>query len=673
MAHWLGMLPLLLLAAFVSGNVEETPVLLAEDLSGDTTTVINNLNRSPCKPECLFAIDRVDQILPKVELNFVTWSATTIKNTLHMNLEKFGVETARWSRVGNLLKTAENACQRFPCRTNMKIVGLKVKHLVQRARDTSDVTLGLILQAIKSINVAVREPDKWKSVENQCKSTADSIKKNFDALILEADKVKDRVSDEGYLDVKGYEVRVLSNAKKNDDQTFRELKSELNEAERKATLKCKWSDLTLVRSDKSRTNEISDQLTRQYNQYLAGLSSAIHSLINLKTMLINQKELWHKIEWFISKKLMIEEGYDKLLHDNRYRATKAGLMWMILGQLCSTMFNKLRTVAINPMTPSTQQYFIQEKQSTIIAEASRLRQYTRELMSDLSARGRNRRVNSCGGQVRGGVIKYPRTGTYGNRQHCRWVINTRGRPFVLKFRRFDLEANNQCSYDWVQQEGGSSKWCGKNKPTELTSEDGNMVLVFRSDGSVVKSGFEAEIVFVNSACGGKLSSGVIRYPASGNYQNSKDCTWRIDTCGRPYVLTFSRLNLESESKCGYDYVRMRTGSTSLTGSERKYCGTTNPGITTSTSSHGVVNFRSDGSTAYTGFEAEIFVRGDMEYKIFTNPMKFHDAEKTCEEWGGNLASVISYAENQHLLSLVQQRSIRCVWIGYTDRKGEGEP
>ena len=60
-----------------------------------------------------------------------------------------------------------------------------------------------------------------------------------------------------------------------------------------------------------------------------------------------------------------------------------------------------------------------------------------------------------------------------------------------------------------------------------------------------------------SACGGTIIDfpAQIRYPFSGPYPHSEDCTWIINT-SVPIYIQFERFHLEHHSNCGYDYLQI---------------------------------------------------------------------------------------------------------------------
>ena len=57
-------------------------------------------------------------------------------------------------------------------------------------------------------------------------------------------------------------------------------------------------------------------------------------------------------------------------------------------------------------------------------------------------------------------------------------------------------------------------------------------------------------------------------------------------------------------------------------------------------------------------------RGQKCYKLFRNPLSWHDAEVYCQGEGGNLVSVHSKAENEFVARL--DSALWSLWLGGTD-------
>ena len=110
----------------------------------------------------------------------------------------------------------------------------------------------------------------------------------------------------------------------------------------------------------------------------------------------------------------------------------------------------------------------------------------------------------------GGTIispNYPNN-NYDDNLDCKVTI-TFGGQVKITFVQFDLEEDDQdpndlCGYDWIQVYDAntlnpdytdliSSKLCGKDNPSPITSFGNSMNLLFHSDSSTTSKGFEIKV------------------------------------------------------------------------------------------------------------------------------------------------------------------------------------
>jgi len=101
---------------------------------------------------------------------------------------------------------------------------------------------------------------------------------------------------------------------------------------------------------------------------------------------------------------------------------------------------------------------------------------------------------------------------------------------------------------------------------------------------------------------GSGSTGTVQsenYPS--NYGNDLDKTYNIEVgSGKRIKITFDDLDIENHASCDYDYVMIKdSDGAALVG---KTCGTTKPGVVTSTTNKVEVIFHSDGSETKKGFK-----------------------------------------------------------------------
>ena len=91
-----------------------------------------------------------------------------------------------------------------------------------------------------------------------------------------------------------------------------------------------------------------------------------------------------------------------------------------------------------------------------------------------------------------GTLRHPEHGYYHNNENCSWFIDVEG-PITFKFNKMDLEDN----VDWVfvVSERGEryAEYTGSWSPSDLHVH-GPVQILFRSDYSVVRTGFSISIV-----------------------------------------------------------------------------------------------------------------------------------------------------------------------------------
>ena len=90
-----------------------------------------------------------------------------------------------------------------------------------------------------------------------------------------------------------------------------------------------------------------------------------------------------------------------------------------------------------------------------------------------------------------------------NRLQGYHIIVTPGWKIKLSFITFSLEANFRCRFDFlkIKEKDGSvsRKLCGTTNPGDFISQDNELMIEFKSDGSVTSQGFLAVFVSTNSS------------------------------------------------------------------------------------------------------------------------------------------------------------------------------
>lgn len=104
---------------------------------------------------------------------------------------------------------------------------------------------------------------------------------------------------------------------------------------------------------------------------------------------------------------------------------------------------------------------------------------------------------------------------YTNRANCRWLIQPPGATFIqLTFSSFNTESN----YDFVRVYDGPTtsspllgSYSGTSIPPTLTSTGGSMLVVFTSDSSITRAGWEASYTSNGVSTSLTASIGEVRY------------------------------------------------------------------------------------------------------------------------------------------------------------------
>lgn len=97
-----------------------------------------------------------------------------------------------------------------------------------------------------------------------------------------------------------------------------------------------------------------------------------------------------------------------------------------------------------------------------------------------------------------GILRSPfYPGYYALNTYCRWYISVKPNHFIrLYFLSFDLEDHPICQSDYVSvydvnKRKRIGKYCGTRYPEFVDSTGNTMIVVFRSDEDIIRSGFKA--------------------------------------------------------------------------------------------------------------------------------------------------------------------------------------
>ncbi|KAM4694270.1 scavenger receptor cysteine-rich domain-containing protein DMBT1-like [Discoglossus pictus] len=230
---------------------------------------------------------------------------------------------------------------------------------------------------------------------------------------------------------------------------------------------------------------------------------------------------------------------------------------------------------------------------------------------------------TCGGVLTGstGVLDSPNfPDLYPNNAFCTWEIRgLPGHQVELQFLQFSLETASDCVYDSVTIYDGlplSSPQLGKIcSPPNITFTSNSNILgvVFRTDGSVQGTGFQAVYtsIYRNNSmavnCGGILSNywGIVESPSYPYSHSAADCVWHIQVGSENVVqIQFYDFALENSPSCISGFVAVYDGTPLNSPLLGKFCGSYRANFTSSSNSLSVVySSRGTSSSFVRGFHA----------------------------------------------------------------------
>ena len=94
---------------------------------------------------------------------------------------------------------------------------------------------------------------------------------------------------------------------------------------------------------------------------------------------------------------------------------------------------------------------------------------------------------------------------YADNENCEWKFSApeESMKIQLRFADFELEPSSDCEYDYIEVYDGQTKvdprlgkFCGRQIPDLIESTQKNMLVIFKTDKSDTRSGFEATWVSV---------------------------------------------------------------------------------------------------------------------------------------------------------------------------------
>ncbi|MGH0144022.1 UNVERIFIED_CONTAM: hypothetical protein FKN15_047101, partial [Acipenser sinensis] len=148
-------------------------------------------------------------------------------------------------------------------------------------------------------------------------------------------------------------------------------------------------------------------------------------------------------------------------------------------------------------------------------------------------------------------------------------------------------------------------FCGNTPPPANSTTGTSLHVVFVSDPSVSRSGFQ--MLWYQNGCGGELFGphGLFNSPGyPSRYPDNRECIWHIQAAPESSIqITIHEFDVEYHPDCSYDVLEVYDGLNSQAPLLGKLCGLDRPTPITSTQSTIYVRFRSDSSNNHKGFSA----------------------------------------------------------------------
>ncbi|XP_072020163.1 LOW QUALITY PROTEIN: cubilin-like [Amphiura filiformis] len=199
----------------------------------------------------------------------------------------------------------------------------------------------------------------------------------------------------------------------------------------------------------------------------------------------------------------------------------------------------------------------------------------------------------CGGNFStptGNIHSHNYPNNYDHNTDCTWLITVDSTKSInITFLAFNLEASgSSCYYDYVKVYDGPNEnsplllvdcGAGLPSPPSYFSSGNQMYIRMRADGSISRSGFNANYI---SVCGGRLDASQGGVITSENYPNryprGQNCTWIIESPNPVdrVILTFTHLDISVSDNCANDSVTVRNGNDVTAPLVDTYCGTSSP-------------------------------------------------------------------------------------------------
>ncbi|MGH0150723.1 UNVERIFIED_CONTAM: hypothetical protein FKN15_032572 [Acipenser sinensis] len=214
-----------------------------------------------------------------------------------------------------------------------------------------------------------------------------------------------------------------------------------------------------------------------------------------------------------------------------------------------------------------------------------------------------------------GVLESPNyPNTYPHGKRCSWTIQaTAGNTINYTFTAFDLEV--YCTYDYVKLYDGPNDqsnligtFCGNTPPPANSTTGTSLHVVFVSDPSVSRSGFQ--MLWYQNGCGGELFGphGLFNSPGyPSRYPDNRECIWHIQAAPESSIqITIHEFDVEYHPDCSYDVLEVYGGPDVSSPRLAQLCTTRPPNQPLQVSSTGnfvTVRFKTDHYISGKGFNA----------------------------------------------------------------------
>uniref|UniRef100_A0A8C5WH00 Metalloendopeptidase n=1 Tax=Leptobrachium leishanense TaxID=445787 RepID=A0A8C5WH00_9ANUR len=205
--------------------------------------------------------------------------------------------------------------------------------------------------------------------------------------------------------------------------------------------------------------------------------------------------------------------------------------------------------------------------------------------------------------------------TYPNNCNSVWLIRVPSGQVRLKFNEFDVEMSDGCSADYFLIYDGPSKaspvlvgrTCGSTLIPLMITSSNQVLIEFVTNNAVTGKGFN--ITYDSVQCGGAFYAPTKNFTSPGypsKYSTNMKCTWTITAPAQSKVsLAVSDFQLEGMfiKKCLYDYLSIYNGPDADSPLLGKFCGTRYTSPIKSTGNTMYIEFVSDKSNVFRGFQA----------------------------------------------------------------------